>query len=172
MPAGPPAREPVLPDPMHVLYCDHHGWLQDWLRKRLGNHFDAADLAHDTFLRVLKAQARTPPDRPRAYLCTIAKGLVVDLARRRALERAYHEALAALPRQDVPSLEAQAVMKDALFEIDAMLAGLGGKVRQAFLLSRLEGLPYPEIARRMGISPRSVHNYVARAMEHCCLLLP
>lgn len=158
--------------PLHILYSDHHGWLKDWLRKRLGNHSDAADLAHDTFLRVLGSGTPAPADRPRAYLCTIAKGLVVDLARRRALERAYHATLAALPPQEVPSLEAQAAMKEALFEIDALLAGLGGKVRQAFLLSRLEDLPYPEIARRMGVSVRSVHTYVARAMEHCCLLLP
>lgn len=39
---------------IEVLYSDHHGWLQDWLRRRLGNAFDAADLAHDTFLRVLR----------------------------------------------------------------------------------------------------------------------
>jgi len=161
-----------LPDPIHALYRDHHGWLQDWLRRKLGNHFDAADLAHDTFVRVLKAPERSQPEQPRAYLCTIAKGLLVDLARRRTLERAYHEVLAALPRQDVPSLEVQAIMKDALFEMDQMLAGLGGKVREAFILSRFEGLPYREIARRMGISPRSVQTYVARAMEECCLLMP
>ena len=36
------------------LYCDHHGWLKGWLRQRLGNSCDAADLAQDTFVRVIK----------------------------------------------------------------------------------------------------------------------
>ncbi|MGV8294512.1 sigma factor, partial [Pseudomonas aeruginosa] len=41
------------PQPIEVLYGDHHGWLRGWLRKRLGNAFDAADLAHDTYVRIL-----------------------------------------------------------------------------------------------------------------------
>jgi len=39
----------------HALYTDHQGWLQAWLRKKLGNAHQAADLAHDTFV-CLQAQ--------------------------------------------------------------------------------------------------------------------
>ena len=35
-------------DAVTQIYRDHHGWLSGWLRKKLGNSFDAADLAHDT----------------------------------------------------------------------------------------------------------------------------
>ncbi len=35
------------------LYLDHHGWLHGWLRRRLGDREHAADIAHDTFLRLL-----------------------------------------------------------------------------------------------------------------------
>ncbi len=38
---------------VHRLYRDHHGWLQGWLRKRLGDREHAADVAQDTFLRLL-----------------------------------------------------------------------------------------------------------------------
>src|SRR5690606_40403318 len=76
------------------LYCDHHGWLQAWLRRRLGNSSDAADLAHDTFLRILGRGQREQIWEPRAYLATIANGLVVSHWRRRELERAWLEALA------------------------------------------------------------------------------
>ena len=38
---------------MHALYSEHHGWLQNWLRGKLGCAADAADLAQDTFLRIL-----------------------------------------------------------------------------------------------------------------------
>ncbi|MCH1999596.1 RNA polymerase subunit sigma, partial [Achromobacter xylosoxidans] len=38
-------------DTVTQIYREHHGWLSAWLRKKLGNSFDAADLAHDTFLR-------------------------------------------------------------------------------------------------------------------------
>src|SRR5256885_8778290 len=41
------------------LYLAHHGWLQGWLRKKVGNAFDAADLAQSTFLKVLGAKGRS-----------------------------------------------------------------------------------------------------------------
>jgi DNA-directed RNA polymerase specialized sigma24 family protein len=65
----------------HSIYVDHHAWLVAWLRRRLGCMENAQDLAQDTFLRVLRrpdglAQAREP----RAWLTTVAQGLVVDHA--------------------------------------------------------------------------------------------
>lgn len=47
------ASDPTPPHSLHALYQDHQGWLQGWLRKKLGNALDAADLVHDTYLRVL-----------------------------------------------------------------------------------------------------------------------
>ena len=152
------------------LYCDHHGWLKGWLRKRLSNSFDAADLAQDTFVRVIKARSALEIREPRPYLSMIAKGLLVDLFRRRSLERSWLEALAAMPQEQQPSLEEQAILLQALVEIDRLLQGLGPKVKHTFILSQFDGLTYPQIAKRLNISVRSVNNYMAKAMEHCCLM--
>lgn len=152
------------------LYTHHHGWLQGWLRQRLGNTFDAADLAQDTFVRVLKARNAVEIREPRPYLSRIARGLLIDLFRRRSLEQAYLEALALVPEGEHPSPEEQSVLFQALMEIDRLLDGLGPKVKQAFLLSQCDGLSYEQIAERLQISVRSVSNYMAKAMEHCCLM--
>ncbi|MCD0501659.1 sigma-70 family RNA polymerase sigma factor [Bordetella petrii] len=154
-----------------ALYQAHHTWLTGWLRGKLGNPHDAADVAHDTFVRVLQSRLAASIQEPRSYLSTIARGLVVDLWRRRALEQAYLEALEAVPAEHLPSLEAQALIQEQLVRLDRMLNGLGSKVKQAFLLSVVEGTPYPVIAERLGISVRTVSNYMAKAMERCCLLL-
>ena len=151
------------------LYREHHGWLNGWLRTRLGCSEVAADLAQDTFVRVLRAEPAAPLHQPRQFLLTIAKGLSVDLFRRRSLERQYLEALAELPQTHWPSEEQRAVALETLIGLDAMLAGLGTKVRETFLLSQFEGLTYPQIAKVLNISVRSVNNYMAKAMEHCCL---
>jgi RNA polymerase sigma-70 factor (ECF subfamily) len=165
-------RENPLRADVSTLYSAHHGWLLGWLRNRMGNAFDAADLAHDTFLRVLM-RSDTPSLRaPRAYLGTIARGLMADFFRRKDLERAYLEALAALPEALAPSPETRAMMLEALIAIDAMLDGLKPQVRQAFLLSQLEGLSYQEIADQLGVTKRTVGNYMCKAIEHCFLLAP
>ncbi len=165
-----PADDIALRSAVHDLYSTHSGWLRGWLRKRLDNSSDAADLAQDTFVRVIKARRALEIREPRQYLSTVAKGLVIDLFRRRALEQSYLEALAALPEREHPSQEEQAITLETLVEIDRMLDTLGDKVKQTFILSQFEGLSYPKIAERLGISLRTVNNHMAKAMEHCCLM--
>jgi len=164
-------------DPLAQLYLHHHGWLRGWLQRKLGNAGDAADLAQDTFIRLLCApehlaerQTGWQLREPRAYLTVIAKRLVVNLHRRRALETAYLEALALLPEAQAPSAERQAILLETLQQLDAVLDGLDAKVRAAFLMAQLEGLGYAEIARRLAISERTVKRYMVQAMARCILL--
>jgi len=67
---------------------------------------------------------------------------VVDHWRRLEIERAYLEALAWQPEALAPSPEERALVLEALLEIEALLAALPEKVRQAFLLAQLDGLSY------------------------------
>ncbi|MGE8451220.1 MAG: sigma-70 family RNA polymerase sigma factor, partial [Pseudomonadales bacterium] len=125
---------------VQTLYSHHHGWLNSWLRQRLGNAADAADLAQDTFVRVLQKTERLELKAPRAFLRTIARGLVIDHWRREEIERAYLETIAHLPEAEAPSAEARALILELLESIARMLEGLKPKVRQAFLLSQCEEL--------------------------------
>ena len=165
---------PAIPSVPHAdiraLYIDHHAWLLDWLRKRLRHGDSAADLAHDTFIHILGKPERLQELRqPRAWLSTVAHGLLVDRVRRQRVERAYLQAIAHLPQAEVPSPESQMILLQTLARVDALLDGLRPKVRMAFLLSRLEGLSYKEIAERLAISLSSVEKYMASAIRHCYL---
>lgn len=160
------------PESVTDLYSEHHRWLHGWLRRKLGCSHQAADLAQDTFIKLLTVPPLEALQQPRAYLATVANRLMLDWFRRQTVEQRYLELLASLPEQEQPSVEEQVLFREALFEVDRMLEGLGPKVREVFILSQFEELPYAEIARRVGISVRSVNNYMARAMAHCCLLLP
>ena len=153
--------------PIAELYRGHHGWLLGWLRQRLGCPQNAADLAQDTFVRLLtQLQARSLHE-PRAFLATVARGLLVDHYRRASLERAYLEALANLPVAEVPSPETRELMLETLLEIDRLLDGLRPRVREAFLLAQLDGLSYAQIATRMGLSLSSIQQYMTQALSHC-----
>lgn len=150
-----------------VLYREHGGWLRSWLRRKLGCPESAADLAQDTFCRILRRPDLDTLREPRAFLSTVAHGLVVDHWRRLEIERAYGEALALQPEALAPSPEERALVLEALLEVEALLAALPEKVRRAFLLAQLDGLGYREIGERLGVSERMVKKYMARAMLHC-----
>ena len=160
--------------PIAELYVDHHGWLKNWLRRKLGCSHRAADLAHDTFERILKNHTGPSPEilrEPRAFLTTIASRLLANHYRRQSLEDAWLAALAQMPEPCAPSPEEQVLVLHLLNKIDAMLNALPHKVRMAFLLSQLEGLGYAEIGERLGVTVRSVKRYMAQAFEECLMVL-
>ncbi len=154
-----------------TLYRDHRSWLETWLRRRVGNAWDAADLSQDTFLRVLaSSQSLAELREPRAYLLTVGKRLLSNFYSRRSLEQAYLEALAQLPEACVPSPEQRWLVLETLHALDELLDGLPALVRRAFLLSQLHGLGYRDIAERLEVSERTVKRYMAQAYEHCLLV--
>ncbi len=150
-----------------ALYRDHHGWLFRWLRKRMGNRDQAADIAHDTFLRILLKPNDLSIDDPRSYLTVIAKGLLANQWRRQKIEQAYLDTLMFLPEPLAPSPEDRALIVETLVEIDAVLARLPEKVRTAFLLAQLDELTYEDISARLNISLRTVKRYMVQAYEQC-----
>lgn len=152
---------------IHALYCSHHGWLVNWLRRRVGCIDNANDLAQDTFLRVIdKSTSFTQVKEPRALLSTIAHGLMVDHIRRKELEQAYLQAIAYLPQRVISSPEDRLVFIETLLLIDHLFKGLKPHVRNVFLLSKLEGMTYPEIATKLGVSLRTVESHMADALRH------
>ncbi|MEX3775348.1 sigma-70 family RNA polymerase sigma factor [Pseudomonas sp. MYb118] len=161
---------PDSPD-VQQLYRSHHSWLVGWLFRQVQSRCDAADLSQETFLRLLTGSVAAQDLRePRAYLSTIARRLMLNLYRRRSLERAYLEALATVPPEEVPSAEHHAAVLEALNAVDALLCGLPEKVRRAFLLAQLEGYTQEQIAEVMGVTVRSVHRYLSRALEECIVM--
>ncbi|MFT4012288.1 MAG: sigma-70 family RNA polymerase sigma factor [Paracoccus sp. (in: a-proteobacteria)] len=160
---------PVTGDPkgeLHALYAAHHGWLQGWLRGRLADGGDAADLAQDTFLRLLASHRRPSRlgPRPRALLTHIAKGLLVDHWRRKRVERAYLDMLAHLPACQVPSAEERLIVVETLTRIDAMLARLPAMTRDVFLLAQLDGLTLQQISDRVQVPVITVRRHIRKAL--------
>jgi len=151
------------------LYREHQGWLRGWLRKRLGCPQHAADVTHDTFLRILSHPERLELQQPRSFLGTIARRLLIDRARREVLERAYLEELQRRVEagEAIPSAEAVASALQLLEQLAKALQGLAPRVRSAFLLRQLEGFAHDEIACQLGVSTRMVRKYLVQALLHC-----
>lgn len=166
---------PVKTTPVADIYGAHHGWLRAWLQRKTGCSWRAADLAQDTFLRILNSPRSSAElshvREPRSFLATIARRVWIDHVRRDSLEKAWLEALRQQPEPFVISSEEQVLILETLCRVDQMLEGLGENVCQTFLLVHLEGLRYAQIADRLGVSVSSVKKYMAKATEHCLLMM-
>lgn len=159
-----PVAETQSTHSIDALYSRHHPWLFGWLRRKLCCPDEAADIAHDTFVRILTSQEAVSAMRePRAYLSTTATRLLIDRVRHRQYEQSY---MAERGDDDerVPSPESTVAAWQALAAIDAALASLPAKAREAFLLHHHEGWTHASIAARLGVSTRMVRKYLSQAM--------
>ncbi|MDN5433716.1 MAG: sigma-70 family RNA polymerase sigma factor, partial [Acinetobacter sp.] len=104
---------------------------------------------------------------PRAYLTTVAKGLMINWIQRKHIERAYLDVLALQPELEEISPEQHCLIIESLLEVTQLLEQLPAVVRDTFLYAQLEGLKYDEIAVKLDISLSSVKRYMKKAYVHC-----
>lgn len=155
---------------MHDVYSEHHAWVFSWLRRKLGCAHNAADVAQDTFVRILSSRdALLMASQSRGYIATIARNLLIDRARRRRLEQAYLQELSllALDHEGAPDTERLWATIEALEQICRILDGLPDKPREAFLLHYLEGATQATVAEQLGVSVRMVQKYLVQVLMHC-----
>jgi len=146
--------------------------LLNFLQRQVHDRDTAADLAQESYARVLAAQnAGQAVQDARALLYRTAKNLVVDQHRRAEIRR--HESLdqsaessaQAAPRHLQPE-EALSAQQSA-HAYAQVIEDLPPRCREAFVLHIIEGLPQAEIARSMGISVSMVEKHVVRGMLAC-----
>src|SRR5450830_405415 len=152
------------------LYSDHHGWLFGWLRKKMGCAHNAADIAQDTFLRIITSRdALIGMQEPRAYLTTTAKRLLLNRARRQVIEQNYLAQLAITTDRmgSYPAPEELLQAIEALEQISAALQAVAVNARQAFLLHYLDGQTHAAIAAELGVSTKTVQKYLIQTLLSC-----
>ena len=161
---GAPATPPTATAEVRfeTLYREQAPRLQRRLRAKLRSAEDARDVVQDAFARLLGA--RSLPREPVAFLNRIVRNLVIDRARRHAARGPE----VPLSRNDEPwtrATQSEAIELEqtrALYR--ASVEALPKLTREIFLLHRLDGLAYKEIAAQLGISIRTVEWHVAEAI--------
>lgn len=104
---------------------------------------------------------------PKAYLFRSARNRLINEVRRKSREEAI--SLEELSQDDHPLLsDPEACLRagELARALEAALAQLPLKKRQAFIYHRLEGYTQPEIAEKMGVALNTVERYVIDATRH------
>ncbi|WP_158255963.1 MULTISPECIES: RNA polymerase sigma factor [unclassified Brevundimonas] len=155
--------QPVIRDDLDAAIRSSADGLRAITRRVDG---DAADLAQDACLKLVETAGREPVKAPAHLLYRLARNLVIDRLRHRALtsrlmrpEESYDQHPCAAPDPERVLL-ANERLRRALKVIDAM----PDRRREAFLMHRIDGLSYVEIARAMGVGIKAVEKHLSSAM--------
>jgi RNA polymerase sigma factor (sigma-70 family) len=142
------------------VYREHYRSLVRFLYRRIGDQARAEDLAQEAFVRALEHQ----PDKPRAWLFTVAANLARDEGRRVAVRRRHLTLIKAEAdaRPPEPGPEVALERRETVRRVQAALARLAERDRESLLLWE-EGFSYDEIAEILGLSRGSIGTTLARA---------
>ena len=148
-----------------ALFVQEESRLKRMIRRITGCASLAEDVVQDTFVNLSKHEL-TAQDR--GLLVQTAKNLAIDRIRQ---DRRRRDALAALRPEQItsaqPSQEAACADRQAMQDFLQALGGLPERTQRAFLLSKLDGLSYAEIAGRLGVSVSTVEKDIMSALLFC-----
>lgn len=157
------------------LYFEHRLTITNMLFPMVGCYQTAEDLTQDAYIKVANTEQPQNIQFPRSYLFQTAKNLALDYLRKEKV-RCRHEkqpleeleilevtAKAANPEQIIASSQ-----QVELFQ--TLLSALPQQRREMFLLHKVQGWRYDEIAAYFGVSRSTVEKNIRLVLMDCFLV--
>lgn len=151
-------------------------WAGGWadIVRLVRRHFGAGDDAEDhvqdavvCFLEQPEATVRNPP----GFLRRVAGRLVLSAHRQRSGRSRLLDDPSVAARLSPMALDLDELVaaRERLTAVEAAIGELPERARVVFLLHRIDGLSYTEIALTLGVSSSAVEKSMARALAHLAI---
>ena len=142
--------------------------LQRYLLRRLSRSgLDAADIAQETFLRLLRIEHTELIRKPRAYLYRVAVNVIREFELREQGSPLHHTVDIVATEDLLPAPDNSIDRVEHASSLTAALEGLPAMQRATLLLFKRDGKSYREIAQELNLSPHTVKKYLFLAAAHC-----
>jgi RNA polymerase sigma factor (sigma-70 family) len=165
---GEPAQDSDTTGPgLTQLFEEHNAMLLHLLRAKLHSDQEARDVAQEAYVRMLQLDRLGTVSYLRAYLFRTALNIATDRLRMSGVRRTAHRDPLFVALVDEVSPERAVTATDELRAVQRAIETLPPKIREAFELHNFAELELSEVAAQMGLSERSVRNYIADALV-CC----
>ena len=150
---------------VEAIYAAHGPELMRYIRRRAPAQ-DVGDLVQECFRRFAQSRGAAPSliERPAAYLVQTARNLLAE--RVRADGRRMQADHGPFEEEDHAGPDPHAALeaRDTIRRLADVVARLKPKTRTIFLMHRLDGLSYEEIAAAQGMSVKGVEKQMAKAL--------
>jgi len=162
------ARQSANAEALASLNTAFRSSLLGYFTRRAADVGEAEDLVQEVFERLLKRGDLTDVGHLRGYVFETASNVLTDRLRRQRSRRAGdHVTFDDSVHGDVDfSPEHVLLEREQLARATAALLRLPERSRVVFVLRRLEGLKYRDIAAQLNISVSAVEKHMERAIAH------
>lgn len=146
------------------LFDIHFEQVRNYVFYRSGDKDLATDIAQETFLKIWEKQSRIQSGKVKGLLFKIANDLFISHYRKEKRSFDFFKHYQFDEHEQTP--EEQLAFKQLKLRYEAALREMPENQRTVFLMSRVEGLKYAEIAEMVEISVKAVEKRMKRALEY------
>lgn len=145
----------------------HEKGLIRYLCRVWRNRSEVDDLLQEVYVRVYEAAGKARPVAVKSFLFTTARHLIADRARRGRVVsiEAVGDSQVLNVSPDELTPERRVGARQELKLLAGAFARLSPRCREVVWLRRVDELSQKEVARRLGISDRTVETYLMRGMQ-------
>lgn len=145
------------------FFSMHAKTLRNYLFYKFGNQDQAEDVTQEAFIKLWENCATVPVDKARAFLYTVANNTTLNQIAHQKVVLEY------VKKSNTPTTDSQSpefLLEEDQFKakLQKAIASLSEAQRTAFLLNRIEGKKYHEIADILEISVKAVEKRISGAL--------
>ena len=154
---------------LESVYLDHQTELMLHLSRIVDCPDIAQEIVQESFIIYSKESEKQVIEHPRGFLFRTAKNLAYDYIKHRKVTEKYLNTNdpTLILSDETPSAEHFVLLQEKIAIFYSIADELPDRAREAFVLNRVYGMTYAEIANEMGITDSAVEKLLARALLHC-----
>lgn len=146
------------------FYLRYSRDLYNWMYYRTGDQQQAADHMQEAFLKIFENCGKIELNKAKSYLFTTASNLFLNVVKHRKvrINFAQNHSPESTTTEDPEFVLRE---KEYMRELQEAIADLTPAQREVFLMNRIDGKKYREIAGILGISEKAVEKRMIGALK-------
>ncbi len=145
------------------LFRSHSKAIFNYIYYKFGNEEKAYDAVQEAFVKLWENCSKVPPDKAKSYVYTVANNLYLNVIKAEKVRLRHAETVTFSANQVSPEF----VLEEKQFKekLDQALNSLPENQRTTFLLNRIDGMKYQEIADMEGVSVKAIEKRMHLALK-------
>jgi RNA polymerase sigma-70 factor (family 1) len=145
------------------FYKKHATALRNFLYYKYGNADQANDMAQESFVKLWQNCKSVPLEKAKSFLYTVAKNLSLNVLKHEKVVLNYQKTST---QTEVDNQNPEFLLEEEQFKKKLLKAieNLNETHRTAFLMNRIDGKKYVEIAQELNISVKAVEKRISNAL--------
>jgi RNA polymerase sigma-70 factor (ECF subfamily) len=147
----------------NVFFTSHANLLRNYIYYKCGNLDLANDIVQDSFLKFWNNCNKVILGKAKSYLFTIANNLFLNEYAKSKVAISFKN----IPKKDITNETPEFLLEEKEFalKLENAISKLTEPQRTAFLMNRIDGKKYREIAEILGISVKAVEKRMHLALK-------